>query len=186
MAKPTSTTQDFVLICLFAALMAALALIPALYLPFIAAPITAQSLGPMLAGGILGAKRGFLSQALFLLLVAIGLPLLAAGRGGLGVFAGPTVGYLISWPIAAFMIGLLIESLWHKLNFIKAFLICIVGGIGVVYLIGMPVLSVKMGVPFVNTLIGSLIYIPGDLVKVVIATLAIITIKKSYPLIHAK
>ena len=69
------------------------------------------ALGVMLAGSVLGARRGFLSQLLFLVLVAIGLPLLASGAGGLAVFAGPTAGYLISWPIAAFVVGWLTEAL---------------------------------------------------------------------------
>lgn len=48
----------------------------------------------MLAGVILGAKRGALAAVLVILLVAIGLPVLSGGRGGLAVFAGPTVGFL--------------------------------------------------------------------------------------------
>ncbi|WP_338518407.1 biotin transporter BioY [Erwinia aphidicola] len=75
-------------IALFAAITAALGLFPAFSLPVIAVPITAQTLGPMLAGAIAGAKRGALALVLFVLLVAIGLPLLAAG-GGLGDFPWP-------------------------------------------------------------------------------------------------
>ena len=73
-------------IALFAALIAALGLIPSLTLAF-GVPITAQSMGVMLAGAILGAKRGALAVLLFMALVALGLPLLAGGRGGLR-FAG--------------------------------------------------------------------------------------------------
>lgn len=83
-------TRDIVFIALFAAIMAALAVFPPITLPVVGVPITAQSLGAMLAGGVLGATRGGLSMILFLLLVAIGLPLLPGGRGGFGVFLGPT------------------------------------------------------------------------------------------------
>ena len=45
----------------------------------------------------------------FLALVAIGLPVLAGGRGGLGVFAGPSVGFLLGFPVAAYVVGVLAE-----------------------------------------------------------------------------
>ena len=91
--------RNITLIALFAALIAALGLVPKFDLAS-GVPITAQSMGVMLAGTILGARRGALAVLLVLFLVALGLPLLAGGRGGLGVFAGPTVGFLIGWPVA--------------------------------------------------------------------------------------
>ncbi|WP_367618773.1 biotin transporter BioY, partial [Yaniella sp.] len=63
-------------------------------------PITLQSLGVMLAGAVLGPWRGAASMGLLILGVAIGLPLLAGGRGGIGVFVSPTAGYLIGYVIA--------------------------------------------------------------------------------------
>lgn len=73
--------RNLTLVALFAALIAALALIPKFSLGF-GVPITAQSLGIMLCGTVLGAKRGAMAVLLFLLLVALGLPLLAGGNGG--------------------------------------------------------------------------------------------------------
>ncbi|MFN7599597.1 MAG: biotin transporter BioY, partial [Cereibacter sp.] len=78
-------------IALFAALIAVLGLVPQITLA-VGVPITAQSLGIMLCGTVLGARRGALAVVLFLVLVAAGLPLLSGGRGGLGVFAGPSAG----------------------------------------------------------------------------------------------
>ena len=70
----TLTTRDIVMIALFAALTAALGLFPPITLPIAGGvPITAQSMGCMLAGALAGAKRGGLALALFALLVAIGL-----------------------------------------------------------------------------------------------------------------
>ena len=86
--------RSLTLIALFAALVAALGLIPQLTLAF-GVPITAQSLGIMLCGTILGAKRGGLAALLFVGLVALGLPLLAGGRGGPGMFATGSAGYLV-------------------------------------------------------------------------------------------
>jgi len=94
--------RNVVYIALFAALIAALGLLPTFFLAS-GIPITAQSLGVMLCGTILGAKRGALAVVLFLVLVAVGLPLLAGGRGGLGVFTTPWAGFLFGFPIAAFL-----------------------------------------------------------------------------------
>lgn len=77
--------KDMMFMSLFAAIMGVLAIFPPIPVPFIPVPIVAQTLGIMLAGGILGAKRGGLSILLFVFLVAVGAPLLTGGRGGLGV-----------------------------------------------------------------------------------------------------
>ena len=75
------------------------------FLTFTPVPITLQTIGVLLAGGILGARLGAISQIVFLLLVATGLPLLSGGRGGIGVFVGPSAGYLLSYPLTHFALG---------------------------------------------------------------------------------
>ena len=70
-------------IALFAAMVAALGVVPPITLGF-GVPISAQSMGAMLAGAVLGARAGAAAMGLFLLLVALGLPLLSGSRGGLG------------------------------------------------------------------------------------------------------
>ena len=94
-------TKDIVYVALFAALTAVLGLFPPITLPVTGVSVTAQSLGPMLAGAILGARRGGLSIVLFLVLVAVGLPLLSGGRGGFGVMIGVTGGFMFGWAISA-------------------------------------------------------------------------------------
>lgn len=176
-------TRDVVFIALFAAIIAALAVFPPITLPVVAVPITAQSLGVMLAGGVLGAKRGSLAVVLLLVLVAIGLPLLSGGRGGLGVFFGPTAGYLAGWVAAAFAIGYLTEKLWHRLNFIFAFLICICGGVVLLYAIGVPWSAYVAKITIAAAFAGSLPFIPGDIIKALIAAAVMVTVKRSYPII---
>ncbi|MDA9293965.1 biotin transporter BioY, partial [Amylibacter sp.] len=102
--------KNIVYIALFSGLIAVLGLLPKLTLVS-GIPITAQSLGVMLCGIILGAKRGALAVLLFLSLVALGLPLLAGGRGGLGVFTTPWAGFLFGFPFAAFVTGYIMERL---------------------------------------------------------------------------
>lgn len=177
-------TKDIVYIALFAAIHAAMAMIPPVALPFIAVPVAVQSLGPMIAGSVLGAKRGALSTLLFLALVAMGLPLLTGGRGGFGVFLGPTAGYIISYPVAAFLIGLLAERLWVRLNLVWAFAINVCAGVIIVNLAGSLWFSQAAGVPLQNVLLGSLIFIPGDLMKAMIAAFVMVIVKKSYPIMN--
>jgi biotin transport system substrate-specific component len=176
-------TRDLAHIALFAAITAVLGLVPAIQVGPV--PITAQTLGVMLAGSILGARRGFLSQLLFLVLVAIGLPVLPGGGGGLAVFAGATAGYLISWPIAAFVIGLLTERFWGRYNVAWGVVANVVGGILVVYAIGVPVLKAVAGLPWSDAVwFGAAVFIPGDLIKAVIAAVIADRVRRSYPVIE--
>ena len=75
-------TKDLILIALFASITAILSLLPAIPLPFSPVPITFQVLGVFLAGAILGSKRGFISQLLYVILGSIGLPIFAGGQAG--------------------------------------------------------------------------------------------------------
>lgn len=77
-------TKNLVFVALFSSIMGVLGLIPPIALAITPVPITLQSLGVMLAGGLLGSRLGALSQLIFLLIVGVGAPLLAGGRGGPG------------------------------------------------------------------------------------------------------
>ena len=176
-------TKDLAYIALFAAITAVLGLVPAIRR--VPVPITAQTLGVMLAGAVLGARRGFLAQLLFLVLVAIGLPLLASGRGGLAVFAGPTAGFLISWPIAAFVVGLLTERFWRRYNLAWG-----AGGqrgrrhrrhLRDRRPVAQPCSRTS---PLAPRSPGALPFLIGDVVKAVVAPLIAVQVRRSYPVIE--
>lgn len=166
-------------IALFAALIAVLGLIPKVDLA-VGVPITAQSLGIMLCGTVLGAKRGALAVLLFLALVALGLPLLSGGRGGIGVFATPSVGYLVGFPVAAFVTGWLMERLRADTLF-AAFNAALFGGIVTLYLFGIPGIAVMSGKPLGETAIAALIFLPGDLIKAALAALVTQAVARARP-----
>jgi len=177
-------TQDrsLVHIAFYAALIAALGLIPPFSIPFLAGvPITAQSLGVMLAGVMLGPVRGALAVLLFLFLVAVGAPLLPGGRGGFGVFFGPSAGFLIGWPIGAFVAGLVMQSLGSLKVGVSAAVAAVVGGIGVVYACGIAGLALIAGLPVLQAAMGSAVYIPGDLIKVAITAVVCETVSRGLP-----
>ena len=176
-------TRDLAHIALFAAITAVLGLAPAINVGPV--PVTAQTLGVMLAGSVLGAKRGFLSQLLFLLLVAVGLPLLAGGSGGLSVFVGPSAGYLYAWPLGAFVTGLLTELAWRRFTLVWALLATLVGGVLVIYAVGIPFVAVYAdGVSLRQAFTGSFTFVPGDVVKAVVASLCAVQVRRAYPVIE--
>ncbi len=177
------TVKDMVYAALFAALTAALGLLPMVAVPGLPVPIHAQSLGVMLAGGVLGAKRGGLAMLVFMALVAAGLPLLSGGRGGIGIFLGPTGGFALGYIPGAFIAGWFIERFWSRLNFVTAFIACAIGGIGVVYLLGIPWLGAVAKIGLVKAATGSMAFIPGDLIKAALGAIVAVSMKKSYPMI---
>jgi biotin transport system substrate-specific component len=172
---------DLALIASFAALIAALGL-PGAFTVGGSVPITLQTLGVMLAGSILGPKRGVLAVAVFLALVALGLPLLAGGRGGLAVFAGPSVGYLIGWVVGAGVIGWLVTRRLPAFPIWWVALSNVVGGIVVVYAFGIPLQAFITGTSgLVATAVAAVVYLPGDIIKVVIATIVATGVHRAYP-----
>ncbi|WP_181347947.1 biotin transporter BioY [Thalassobacillus sp. CUG 92003] len=177
------TLRTMVYASLFAAIIGALGLLPPIVTPFTPVPITAQTLGVMLAGSILGAKRGGLSVLVLVMLVTFGVPLLSGGRGGIGVLFGPSGGYIMAWPIAAFMIGFLVERLWKKLNIWLYMAINVVGGILLVYAFGVTYLSLITETPWTKAAWAALVFIPGDLVKVVAASFLARQLNRVSPII---
>ena len=170
------------LVASFAALMAVLGMPGALNLFGNAVPVTLQSMGVMLAGSILGWRRGALAMLVFLALVAVGLPLLAGGRGGLGVFAGPSVGYLLGWVLGAAVTGWLVERRLPAYPLWWGAVANAVGGIGAVYLVGIPLQAAILGTSgVVATAIAATAFLPGDLVKVVVATVVTAGVHRGYP-----
>jgi len=165
----------------FAGFVAALGIVPAFTPPGFTVPITAQSLGVMLAGAILGARRGFATLGLFLALVAIGLPLLAGGRGGLGVFVTPSAGFLVGWPLAAFVIGWLTERGGAPYRLGWGLVANIVGGIVVLYAVGIAGIALVAGISVGAAAVSTWIFVPGDLVKAAVAALVARGVHAAYP-----
>ena len=130
-------------------------------------------------------------MALLLVLVAIGLPLLAGGRGGFSVFTGPTAGFLIGWIAGAFVTGLAAERLVRASQggfgqLLGFFAASVIGGIAVVYLFGNLYLGTAGGVGIGKAFIGSLAFIPGDLIKAALAAAVARAVLAGYPLLPVR
>lgn len=172
--------RNVTLIALFAALIAVLGLIPKIELAS-GVPITAQSLGVMLCGTVLGARRGFLAVALFLLLVALGLPLLAGGVGGLGVFAGPTAGFLFGFPFAALVTGWIVSRMRGAPLLVAGIVGSVIGGIVLLYIPGIIVLARVADLTLGQATAAMAPFIPGDLIKAGIAGFVTAALAKAQP-----
>ncbi len=184
------SARDLALVAVFAALIVVLGEAGTLY-PFGAVvPITAQTLGVMLAGSVLGARRGLLAVGAFEVLVAAGLPLLAGGRGGLGVFTGPTAGFLLGWLPGVVVVGLIARWALRAAGtrgLIPRLLVAhTVGGVAVVYALGVPMLAVQTQVSISRALAISAVYLPGDAVKVVVASVVTAAVVRGYPRVLAQ
>lgn len=169
---------DITYVALFAAIMGVIGLIPPITLSFTPVPITLQTIAVLLAGGVLGAKRGALSILVFLLVVAAGVPLLQGGRGGIGVFVGPSAGFLLSYPITAGCIGFLV-SRFRQLKLRNILLVNLTVGIFLIYLIGVPVQAFVMHIPVMQAATLCLVYIPGDVIKAILASYLVYRLLKS-------
>ena len=137
-----------------------------LTIPMEPVPFTLQPLAVLLAGLVLGARDGALSQLMYVALIAAGLPLDANLRGQAALF-GPTGGYLIGFIAAAFAAGWLVE---HSANRLWQRLLAGVVGIVVIYAFGVPVLMLVRGLDLSTALAnGALPFLVPDLAKALIA-----------------
>ncbi|MEV0086781.1 biotin transporter BioY [Saccharopolyspora sp. NPDC050642] len=163
----------------FAAFIAVLGIFPGFYLGGAAVPIVLQNAGPLLAGSILGARRGGAATLLFLALVAIGLPLLSGGRGGLAPFIGPSGGFVIGWVVSAVVVGLIVQRGMPKPG-LFVLLAANVAGVAVDYLIGIPYWGLVIG-DLRAAAVQSLVFLPGDALKLVAVSLVAVAVHRALP-----
>lgn len=137
-------------------------------LPFSPIPISLGTFAIYLTANILGMKRSFISVALYLLLGFAGLPVFTGFTGGVGRLLGPTGGYLIGYLFIALICGYFTDKwnnnvLWHLLGMLLGTVVC--------YAIGTIWLSYQASLTFFAALsAGVLPFIPGDIIKLIIAT----------------
>jgi biotin transport system substrate-specific component len=136
-------------------------------LPFSPVPVTAQTLGVLLIGMVLGKARGTAVVVAYLLEGAAGLPVFAGGAAGPAVFVGPTAGYLLGFPLAAFVVGTCSDWGWQKSYAKSIFAMC--AGTSLIFITGLVWLD--RFVPEGSLLaMGLAPFIPGALAKIAFAS----------------
>jgi len=144
------------------------ALAAQIVIPIGPVPITGQTFAVLLTGALLGSRLGAMAMIAYLIEGAAGLPFFSAGRFGLLHLMGPTGGYLIAFPAAAYITGAFAEHGWDR-KFFKAAAAMAIGS-AVIMLSGWVWFSIVMKTSPLLTLFASVIkFIPGDLVKITLA-----------------
>ena len=136
--------------------------------PFGLVPITGQTFAVLMIGALLGARRGVLAVTAYLAQGVAGLPVFAAG-GGPMVLIGPTGGYLIGFIPATYVTGLLAEKGWDR-QFTTTVLAMALGNV-IIYACGLAQLGFLTGMSRTVLTTGLLPFIPGDILKVVLAAI---------------
>jgi biotin transport system substrate-specific component len=182
MSQGVLSVRNLIVAAMFAALVAIGGRIA---IPLPPVPITLQTLFVMMAGSILGARWGAVSMSIFVLLAAFGAPVLAQGQGGLAALFGPTGGYILSWPVAAFLIGWFTEKRAPRLSVAYLTAVHVIFGVLLVYAAGVTWLSFVTGMGWTAALAaGALPFIPGDLVKTAVAAIVALRVYRAYPMIR--
>lgn len=165
-AAPRTNALMNVLLVVAASLVTAGAAQIEIRLPWTPVPITGQSFAVLLSGLVLGSRRAFLAQLLYLAEGAAGLPFFAGGAAGLVKLVGPTGGYLMAFPFAAAFTGWLAERGWDRRP--VTMFAAMLAGSTIVF--GLGLLQLSRFVP-ADTLLASglLPFVPGDLIKSAIA-----------------
>ncbi len=141
-------------------------------------PFTLQTMIVLLSGAFLGARNGALSQVLYLALGFIGLPVFANFNFGPAALIGPTAGYLLSWPFAAYLVGYLVERNKSTLNITVAMVISQL----LILLTGAFYLSVFFNGNLETALFsGAIIFTPFDAIKVAAAISIYKVLSSKYP-----
>jgi biotin transport system substrate-specific component len=162
--------RDVILIVLGALFVAALAQVK-IPLPFTPVPLTGQTFAVLLVGATLGSKRGALSMALYIALGALGLPVFAGGESGIAYLSGATLGYLVGFVMAAYVIGLLAERGLERS--VRTSLIPFLLGTIIIYACGVTWLTILLGSLSKAIAAGLLPFLVGDAIKLIAAALVL-------------
>ena len=162
---PLDSTRAVGLVIVFSLFIAASAQFT---VPIGAVPITGQTFAVLLTGALLGSRLGAAAVIAYLVEGAVGLPFFAGGGGGILRFFGPTAGYLVAFPAAAFITGAFAEHGWDK-RYSTAVAAMAIGS-AIIFLAGWAWYAVLTNTPPVAAFeIAVLPFLPGDVIKIALA-----------------
>ena len=160
-------TTQLVLCAFFAALSAVLSQIQ---IPIGPVPIALTHISIFMSAGLLGAKYGTISQLVYVLMGAVGIPVFSGFAGGMGVAAGPTGGFIAGYIGCALVTGLIIDRFGRSL---KSLIPAMYAGWVVTYALGVPWFMHVTNMPLAATLLYMAPFLPGDLLKTVLSAVLV-------------
>lgn len=177
--RSLTNTRLLILCAFFAALTAVLSQI-SIPLPFTPVPLNLATLSVFLAGGLLGAKYGALSQFVYVLLGGIGLPVFHNFTGGFGILTGPTGGYLIGYILAALVVGFLIKGKpTQATKSLPRLVIGMAAGLAVCYALGTAWFIFLTGSGLLEAFLLCIApFLVGDALKIFLAALLVQRLKR--------
>lgn len=181
---PRSAVTDVALVATLAAFIAVCAVLPSIAVPGMVVPITLQTFGVMLAGVLLGARRGAMAVVLYLAVGLAGLPVFAQGTGGLAVLGKPSLGYLLAFPLAAALAGFLVTrarrvaARWLPFAVFGA---ATAGSLVFTHPIGIAVMGTRLGMSPSEAIAAGATFLPGDVVKNVLVAIVASAVFRAYP-----
>lgn len=180
--RRTFTPTTIALVAVFAGLIAASTIWPGIQIAA-GVPITLQTFAVLLAGAVLGPWRGASAVLVYLLLGTAGLPIFAGHLAGPGVWGRPTAGFLVSFVFAAFVTGWIVRALRraHRLSLWGVLIATATGSLVVINLIGYTWLLVYLGSNVRDIVAMALPFLPGDVIKLVLAAVVAWAIHRAYP-----
>lgn len=204
--RGVTPAQQMALVAMFAAIISVCAIAPAFTVGAIPAPITLQTFGVMLTAMILGPRLAPLAVGLYLVVGALGLPVFAKGASGLAVFAGPTAGYLLSFPLLAWLVALVFGALtrsyssprplgvtqfdgvskarsswWRAPQVLVTIASCLVASYLTTHLLGIAGMVLRVPMTAHDAFLSDMVFLPGDVVKTSAATLVALAVLKGFP-----
>lgn len=174
--------RGLVFTALFAALFIVFSIVK-ISLGFSFVPFTLQSFAIMLAGGLLGARYGFYSILVVIILTALGLPLLH-GEGGISYVLGSTGGFILMFSFAALLIGLFAQRIRGKgiIAYILLVIVMYVFGSLLLYVAGVPWLAYSANMSMSKAMtVACYPFLLPDLLKAVIAGGIVLTVREYVP-----
>ncbi|MGN8246310.1 biotin transporter BioY [Cellulomonas soli] len=186
-ASRSAVTTDVALIATFAAFIAVCAILPGIPTPS-GVPITLQTFAVILAGIVLGARRGTLAVLLYLAIGLAGLPVFAGGTGGTAVLAGPSVGYLLAFPLGAALAGFLAGRVLRarltrraSLRVVGLFAAGLLASLLTIHPLGIAGLMWRLDLGLTEAILIDARYLPGDVLKNVCAAIVATAVFRAFP-----
>lgn len=164
-------------LCFIAVSTAILAIMAQISIPMpVGVPMTMQSFAVTLSGILLGSRKGTISTLVYILIGSIGVPVFSNFTGGLQCLTGPTGGFLLSFPLMTFLIGLGTE---YRTRFKGVFSLSLILGNAVNLLCGAALFCLVSKVSFPAALVSCVIpFIPVTILKTILAASLGLRIRK--------
>lgn len=179
----TSAATDVALVSTFAAFVAVCAVLPAIPTGT-AVPITLQTFAVVLAGLLLGPRRGALALLLYVAVGVAGAPVLSGATGGLWVLADPAAGYLLAFPLAAAVaggLGLLARRVRPRRRVLALFGAGCAATLLTIHPLGIAVLGWRLGLAPSEALAAGAVFLPGDVIKNALAAVVAAAALRAFP-----